>query len=84
MSETDRVRWHCRRGLLELDLVLATFLERHFENLDAREMELFKALLEQPDNDLLDLVMGKTEPADPRFGSVLERLRESCAAPAGA
>ena len=80
MSERDRIRWHCRRGLLELDLVLAAFLERHFDRLDAREVELFKALLEQPDNDLVDLVMGRAEP-EPKFGAIVERLRESCAAP---
>ena len=81
MSEADRIRWQCRRGLLELDLVLAAFLERHYRRLDAREIELFKALLDQPDNDLLDLVMGRAESPDPRFGSLIERLRESCAAP---
>ena len=36
MSELDRIRWHCRRGMLELDLVLARFLERHLANFDAR------------------------------------------------
>jgi succinate dehydrogenase flavin-adding protein (antitoxin of CptAB toxin-antitoxin module) len=75
VSEADRIRWHCRRGLLELDLVLAAFVERHFDRLDARQVELFKELLDQPDNDLLDLVMGRAEPADPRCKPVLELLR---------
>lgn len=77
MSELDRIRWQCRRGLLELDLVLSAFVERHFDRLDARQVELFKELLEQPDNDLLDLVMGRTELADPRCKPVLELLRAS-------
>ena len=34
MSEVDRIRWHCRRGLLELDIVLARFLDRHLDDLD--------------------------------------------------
>ena len=36
MSELARIHWHCRRGLLELDLVLAAFLERHLDRLDAQ------------------------------------------------
>jgi antitoxin CptB len=80
MSETDRIRWQCRRGMLELDLVLAAFLDRYYLGLDGREVELFKELLDQPDNELLDLVMGRAESADARFDLLLERLRENCAA----
>lgn len=75
MRELERIRWHCRRGLLELDLILAAFLERHLGRLDAQRMEVFRELLDQPDNDLLDLVMGRSEPADPRCRPVLELLR---------
>jgi antitoxin CptB len=80
MSEADRIRWQCRRGMLELDLVLAAFLDRYYLGLDGREVELFKELLDQPDNELLDLVMGRAESADARFDLLLERLRENCAA----
>jgi antitoxin CptB len=62
MSDLDRVRWQCRRGLLELDLVLARFVERHFFSLAAAEQESFKRLLEYPDNDLWDLIAGRREP----------------------
>jgi len=75
MGESDRIRWHCRRGLLELDLVLAAFLERYLDRLDAQQLEIFKELLEQPDNNLLDLVMGRVEPVDARCRSVLELMR---------
>ena len=80
MSDADRIRWQCRRGLLELDLVLSVFLDRHFPHLEAGEVELFRELLDLSDNALLDLVMGSAEPADSRFGPLLERLRENCAA----
>ena len=75
MGDLERIRWHCRRGLPELDLVLATFLERHLDRLDAQQMEIVRDLLEQPDNDLLDLVMGRAESADPRCAAVLELMR---------
>ena len=83
MSEVDRIRWQCRRGLLELDLALTAFLDRHFARLETSEVALLRELLEQPDNELLDLVIGRADPADARFQPLLERLRESCAAATG-
>jgi succinate dehydrogenase flavin-adding protein (antitoxin of CptAB toxin-antitoxin module) len=74
MSDLDRIRWRCRRGLLELDLVLQAFLARGYERLDAGERRLFAELLERPDNELLDLALGRTEP-EPRYQAVVERLR---------
>lgn len=74
MGDLDRIRWHCRRGLLELDLVLEAFLERGYGRLDAGQRGLFNELLEQPDNDLLDLALGRSEPA-PRYRAVVELLR---------
>ena len=77
MSEADRVRWHCRRGLLELDLILARFMERHYGNLDAEGRAVFKELLAYPDNDLLDWALGKGGPAEPRYQRVVALLRGS-------
>jgi antitoxin CptB len=59
MSEADRIRWHCRRGMLELDLVLAAFLERHFDTLGPRRLAALRRLLDLPDPELFDLVMGR-------------------------
>jgi len=75
MGEADRIRWHCRRGMLELDLVLAAFLDRHFDHLNPEQRAAFEQLLEYPDNDLLDLVMGRAEPFDERCVPVLDLLR---------
>ena len=83
MGDLDRIRWRCRRGLLELDLVLKAFLERGYDRLDPGQRRLFNELLEQPDNDLLDLALGRSEP-EPRYRSVVEMLRiDEGSAPAG-
>jgi len=74
MGDRDRTRWRCRRGLLELDLVLARFLERRFDALSEDERRLLDELLEQPDNDLLDLALGRAEPPS-RFRGVVDMLR---------
>jgi succinate dehydrogenase flavin-adding protein (antitoxin of CptAB toxin-antitoxin module) len=74
MARLDHIRWRCRRGLLELDLVLQGFIERRLEQLDADQLLLFNELLDEPDNDLLDLALGRAEPA-PRYRAVVEMLR---------
>jgi len=77
MESLGRLRWSCRRGLLELDLILARFLDRHFDEMDVEQRDILGELLEHSDNDLLDWVMGRQEPPDPRYRSVVELMRES-------
>ncbi len=78
MSERDRILWNCRRGLLELDLVLAGFVARHLDRLDERGVAAFCRLLGYPDNDLLDLVMGRADLVEDRdCAPVLALLRQT-------
>jgi antitoxin CptB len=71
----ERIRWHCRRGMLELDLVLNAFVERHLDGLDAQELEVFQAVLAYPDPMLLAVVMGHAEPEEVREREIVARLR---------
>ena len=73
--DIDRIRWHCRRGMLEIDLVLNAFLEQHLQTLSERDMNAFRALLERPDPQLLDFVMGADEPEEDDERSIVARLR---------
>lgn len=57
----ERIRWHCRRGMLELDLVLNAFIDRHLADLAPAGLDAFEALLERTDPELLELVMGREE-----------------------
>jgi succinate dehydrogenase flavin-adding protein (antitoxin of CptAB toxin-antitoxin module) len=65
----SRLRWKCRRGLLELDLVLEKYLEKH--PYDAELVEF----LELQDNDLWDIVSGRSDRYDARHGGIVARLR---------
>ena len=65
----DRLRWKCRRGLLELDLVLERYLRQNPEDAE------LDALLELPDNDLWDIVSGRSDRYDGRFRGLVARLR---------
>ena len=69
--DTERIKWHCRRGLLELDLVLERFVARHLNALDSTQTEVFRELLAYEDNDLLDMVMGRAEPVNTQLNGVL-------------
>jgi antitoxin CptB len=77
MGELDRVRWDCRRGMLELDLVLSRFLERHFADLPPDQRTAFKALLEHSDSVLWDLICGRLHPESGAEAAVVGLLRES-------
>ena len=57
-----RLRWHCRRGLLELDLLFVRFLEQRYSALDVEQQGAFQQLLEQPDQTLLAWLQGQQEP----------------------
>ena len=61
MSDSDRVRWRSRRGMLELDLVLSRFLDRHWDRLDSGLRSDYLRLLEYPDAELWDIIAGKGE-----------------------
>jgi antitoxin CptB len=71
----NRLYWKCRRGLLELDLVLQRYLEKHPND------QTLVALLDLPDNDLWDIIAGRSEDYDPRFEETVALLRAVTLAP---
>ena len=70
-----RLMWKCRRGLLELDLVLERFVDRNAKAMDEGELARLGELLELPDNDLWDIVSGRSDLYAARLGDVVARLR---------
>jgi len=67
--EQNRLKWKCRRGLLELDLILEKFLQKH-----PAEVRLSE-LLDLEDNHLLDIAMGRSEDYAPHLEDLVARLR---------
>ena len=74
-ARRDRLAWKCRRGLLELDLVLDRFLRRHAAAMNDQELVLLGELLDHADNDLWEVVSGRSDRFDPRHGALVARLR---------
>ena len=56
-----RLRWKCRRGMLELDEILSRFLDQHYQELSAEEIATFSDLLEMQDPELLRVLLGYQE-----------------------
>ena len=75
-ARINRLKWHCRRALLELDLVFDRFWERYEDTLDAQGEAVLESLLELEDHDLWALVSGRDATDDPQLAAMIERLRE--------
>ena len=70
-----RVRWRCRRGMLENDLILERFLDARGVTLSAAESAALDVLLDYSDNDLWDMLSGRMEPEDASLLPLLGCLR---------
>jgi antitoxin CptB len=64
--------WQCRRGMLELDLLLNNFVDKKIATLSQQQKRSFELLLSYPDQTLLDLLLGNSVSSDPLL-SVLVR-----------
>ena len=75
----SRLRWRCRRGLLENDLFIAGFFERNGGAVTQRQAAGLGLLMDLPDNDLLDLLLVRCEPVGeldrPAVHEVLAQMR---------
>ena len=79
----SKLKWRCRRGLLENDLFVERFFERHEPALTTRQAVGLQALMDLADNDLLDLLLCRKEPRDlidedcdfPEVHEVLTQMR---------
>ena len=60
--ELSRLKWRCRRGLLENDLFIERFFRRHEETITTRQAAGLQVLMDLSDNDLLDLLLARREP----------------------
>lgn len=74
-QEIKKLRWRCRRGTLELDLMLVRYLDRCFAAADSDEQQTFLQLLELEDSDLLRYMLGEQRPDNQYLASLVELIR---------
>jgi antitoxin CptB len=70
-------RWQCRRGMLELDLLLNNFVDKKVDALTQQQRQSFELLLTYPDQTLLDLLLGNAVSSDPEISSLVQLIQST-------
>lgn len=73
VSEQE-LRWKCRRGMLELDLLLNRFIDNHFQTLDESQLEVLIRLLDYPDQVLHDLLIAGLPSSDREVSQLIGQI----------
>jgi len=74
-TELSRLRWRCRRGLLENDLILARFMDARGQTMSDDEVASLDRLLQLADDELWDVFVGRAEPDDAVLRTLVVALR---------
>ena len=74
-TEYARLKWRCRRGMLELDLLLQPFVEQIYPTLSDEEKHQFHKLLDLQDQELLETLMLQRTPEDRSLDHVIHKIR---------
>ncbi|HRD71044.1 MAG TPA: succinate dehydrogenase assembly factor 2 [Legionella sp.] len=75
VREKARLTWHCRRGMLELDLILQRFMDAKIDELNEQELNSFDLLLNYTDPELFSWLMGHTDPEDKALYDIVTLIR---------
>ena len=73
-ADYNRLCWHSRRGMLELDLVLGPFVKERYLRLAAEDQRRYRRLLECEDQDLFSWFLGRVKPQDEELEKIVEQI----------
>ena len=76
MSDLSRLRWRCRRGIKEMDLVFQGFLEQEYQQLNEQDKALFEKILDESDLDILDWILGRKDVTNTEYAELIEKFRQ--------
>ena len=71
----SELRWRCRRGMLELDIMLNAYLDVRGGKMSGEELRVFERLLEYPDQVLQGLLVGLSESVDAEIRRVVDEVK---------
>lgn len=74
-SKKAKIKWQCRRGMLELDLLLNRFVEERLSHLTEQEFTAFESLLTVPDPLLYAWLMGSENPSNKEQLAIVELIK---------
>ena len=73
-ARLSRLRWHCRRGMRELDVLLMRYFENHYAQAGIERQQAFEALLDLQDPEILSYLTGAQTPARQDIADVIQQL----------
>ena len=79
MTEYSELKWRCRRGMLELDILLNSYLDKNYSTMSPQQGDIFSEVLDYPDQVLFDLLLGNMQSSDARVNRLVNEIqRISC------
>ena len=76
MSNKSRLRWRCRRGIREMDILFQRFMDDCYDTLSDEDKNTFEIFLNEPDLDILNWVMGRTEAKNSDYQGFITAMQE--------
>lgn len=76
-ANDSHLRWRCRRGMLELDLILKDFMDRGYNYLNTQQKNILDQMLDYPDQLLFDLFLGHMNSSDKEISELVSYIRHT-------
>ena len=77
ITEYSELKWRCRRGMLELDILLNSYLDKNYETMSQQQGAVFSDVLDYPDKVSLDLLMGEMQSSDQSVNALVQSIRQA-------
>jgi len=77
MAEYSELKWRCRRGMLELDILLNTYLDKKYNTMSQQQGAVFTQVLDYPDQVLLDLLLGNMQSSNTEINSLITDIQQA-------
>ena len=77
ITEYSELKWRCRRGMLELDILLNSYLDKNYDSMSQQQGDVFSKVLDYPDKVLLDLLMGEMQSTDRSVDALVKSIRQA-------
>jgi antitoxin CptB len=75
ITEYSELKWRCRRGMLELDILLNSYLDKNYSTMSPQQGDVFSEVLDYPDQVLFDLLLGNMQSSDASVNVMISEIR---------
>ena len=74
-ADYAELKWRCRRGMLELDILLNSYLDKHYHTMSQQQGVVFSEVLDYPDQVLFDLLLGNMQSSDASVNTMINEIQ---------